>query len=35
MDRHNDPIKKSDTLVLVVALVVIVIIAIIATVFSL
>lgn len=35
MDRHNDPIKKSDTLVLVVALVVIVIIAIVATVFFL
>lgn len=35
MDRHNEPIKKSDTLVLVVALVVIVIIAIIATVFFL
>lgn len=35
MDRNNDPIKKSDTLVLVVALVVIVIIAIVATIFFL
>ncbi len=35
MNRHNEPIRKSDTLVLVVALVLIVIIAIIATVFFL
>ena len=33
MNRHNDPIKKSNTLVLVVAFVIVVIIAIIATVF--
>ena len=35
MNRHDEPIRKPDTLVLVVALVIIVIIAIIATVFFL
>ena len=35
MSKQNEPIKKSDTLVLVVALVIIVIMAIVATVFFL